>query len=54
MCLALAESERYLPGLIDELDQIIEELGLRTGDSDPLHWMPEWLRATLFGGKSAL
>ena len=27
--LALAESERYLPGLIDELDQIIEELGLR-------------------------
>jgi sulfite reductase (NADPH) hemoprotein beta-component len=27
--LALAESERYLPGLIDELDQIIEDLGLR-------------------------
>ena len=27
--LALAESERYLPGLIDELDQILEELGLR-------------------------
>ena len=27
--LALAESERYLPGLIDELDQIIGELGLR-------------------------
>jgi len=28
--LALAESERYLPGLIDELDQIIDELGLRS------------------------
>lgn len=27
--LALAESERYLPGLIDELDQIIDDLGLR-------------------------
>jgi sulfite reductase (NADPH) hemoprotein beta-component len=27
--LALAESERYLPGLIDELDQVIEELGLK-------------------------
>ena len=27
--LALAESERYLPGLIDELDGIIGELGLR-------------------------
>jgi len=27
--LALAESERYLPGLIDELDQIINDLGLR-------------------------
>ena len=27
--LALAESERYLPGLIDELDQIIKDLGLR-------------------------
>jgi sulfite reductase (NADPH) hemoprotein beta-component len=25
----LAESERYLPGLIDELDQIITALGLR-------------------------
>jgi sulfite reductase (NADPH) hemoprotein beta-component len=27
--LALAESERYLPGLIDELDQVIEGLGLK-------------------------
>jgi sulfite reductase (NADPH) hemoprotein beta-component len=27
--LALAESERYLPHLIDELDTIIDELGLR-------------------------
>ena len=27
--LALAESERYLPGLIDELDQVIDGLGLR-------------------------
>mgnify|MGYP002052860520 FL=1 len=27
--LALAESERYLPTLIDELDKIIDELGLR-------------------------
>ena len=27
--LALAESERYLPDLIDELDQIIDNLGLR-------------------------
>ena len=27
--LALAESERYLPKLIDELDEIIDELGLR-------------------------
>ena len=27
--LALAESERYLPTLIDELDGIIDELGLR-------------------------
>ena len=27
--LALAESERYLPELIDELDQIIDKLGLR-------------------------
>ena len=27
--LALAESERYLPSLIDELDEIIDSLGLR-------------------------
>ena len=27
--LALAESERYLPGLIDELDQVIDGLGLK-------------------------
>lgn len=27
--LALAESERYLPSLIDELDQVIEQLGLK-------------------------
>ena len=27
--LALAESERYLPTLIDELDEIIDTLGLR-------------------------
>ena len=27
--LALAESERYLPTLIDELDEILDRLGLR-------------------------
>ena len=27
--MALAESERYLPSLIDELDRVIDDLGLR-------------------------
>jgi DNA-binding GntR family transcriptional regulator len=31
--LALAESERYLPSLITELDQVIEECGLRESES---------------------
>ena len=27
--LALAESERYLPGLVDELEKVIDDLGIR-------------------------
>ena len=49
--LALAESERMLPGLIDRIEKLCGELGLgRRRNHHPLHRLPERLRAALHGG----
>jgi sulfite reductase (NADPH) hemoprotein beta-component len=49
--LALAESERMLPGLIDRIENALcRSRACRTGNHHPFHRLPERLRPALHGG----
>jgi sulfite reductase (NADPH) hemoprotein beta-component len=47
--LSLAESERYLPSLMDEIEEILDEVGSHPRcHHNPYDGLSEWLRSPLY------